>query len=127
MLVAEGHRFEGKDSFTGSVHRFNCILESRRRGNCAKATVGTRNDLYAIGKKRSIDSGYKCRGLSSYSADSDLIRAVWTSVADIDVVTAKGVAGSCINTDRNIVATTCVILKGADAEGGVRIAFLILT
>src|SRR5947209_1036346 len=109
MLIAECHRFERQDRFARLVHRLDRFLETLRGGGCAEVTIGIDNYPYASGNRGPTDAGDKGARVSPFGANADAPGlASYTSIADIDIVIARGEIHTGINAQGDVAFAGCV-------------------
>src|SRR5439155_7615825 len=114
LLVAKGNWFERKDSFAGSIHRLDCILETRRGNNRAELAGGIDHHAYpgAAGYGLAIDAGDVGGGLRSLFTYGNLIGIpgfAEQAGTDNDVIAAGGKILACLKTNGNVIAAAYVL------------------
>ena len=122
VFVAEGHRFERENRFARLVHGLDLVLETLRGNYRAEVTAAIYNYPYTSGHSDPANAGDKRVRVSSYRADADCAGlASNTSVADVNIVTARReiLTSSCAQGD--VAEAGCVVLKRCETAGRVEV------
>src|SRR5438552_12799051 len=114
----EGHRFQRQDCFAGFVHRFDRFLETRRGCGGAEVTTVIYEDRYAGRHRHAENAGDKSVLVSWSGADANPGEITCnTSVADIDIVTARGDIEGGVKTQCNVRAAGGVAIGRVRTDG----------
>src|SRR6266481_2599490 len=99
-----------QDGFACLVHWFDRLLETRRGTSDAKLSIRCNADCQGFGNWCSSNPGNKRCGLGSSRADAyGTGLASHTSIADIDITTARGEIGPSRGTQCNVAAAGRVV------------------
>ena len=115
VLVAEGHRFERENRFARFVHRFDLVLETRRGSDRAELTVGIDDYSYASGNGGATNAGDKGARREFLASPMRIVldSPASATIADIDVVTARGEIDDRLQSPNAMLLLPVVLLRSA--------------
>ena len=122
LLVTKGHWFKRKNRFARFVHRLNLVLESGRRLDRAKLTVGSYHHCYTWWDGCPTDALYVGGLLNSSLANANSVRLDrQAGRADVNVVVASLEIGAGIGAQSRVIGPGA-IRERSEALGRVVIA-----